>query len=253
MSIKISRELITNTLTRPALRKVNGSSYKLREVRAIIAHWTANTNRGADAMANRNYFNNGSPGLGGTFRSASAHYCVDSTEIVQCLPDDEVGFHVGGARYKKDGYKVMEGYRGLTPNYFTIGFEMCVNSDGDWNETVAKSAELAAYLLTKHGLTLDNLLRHYDITGKDCPKMYLDEAKWGHFKYLVNLVMNTNPSYSRRYKSTSNDLNVRYGPGVQYQIAYSLKKDEPVVVFDRTPTGWAQIGEGLYVNSKYLI
>lgn len=254
MSIKISRELITNTLTRPALRKVNGGNYKLREVRAIIAHWTANTSKGADAMANRNYFNNGSPGPGGTFRSASAHYCVDSTEIVQCLPDDEVGFHVGGVRYKRDGYKVIEGYRGLTPNYFTIGFEMCVNSDGDWNYTRTNSIQLAAYLLIKHGLTLDNLLRHYDITGKDCPKMFIDESEWRIFKNAVEtqLLKYAQRDWVRK-TNTANNLNVRFGPGIQYGVNYFLQKNEPVVVFNQTASGWAQIGEGLYVNSKYLI
>lgn len=251
--LQINRQLITNTLTRPALRKVNGANYNLREVRAIIAHWTANKNKGAHAMANRNYFNNGSPGPGGTFRSASAHYCVDSNQIVQCLPDNEVGFHIGGARYKSAGMNLMKGYRGLTPNYFAIGFEMCVNSDGDWDKTRSNSVQLAAHLLFKHGLGIDSLLRHYDITGKDCPKMYIDESLWGHFKYLVNLVLQTEYSQYRRAVVSTNDLNVRSGPNATSGVVRVLSKGEPVVIFRTLANGWAEIESNQFVNSKFLI
>lgn len=253
MSIKINRQLIQNPLTRPALRTKNGSTYYLREVRAIVAHWTANTNKGAHAMANRNYFNNGSPGPGGTFRSASAHYCIDSDQIVQCLPDDEVGFHIGGARYRPIGQRLMAGFRGLTPNYFAIGFEMCVNSDGIWEQTKDKSVDLAAYLLFKHGLGIERLIRHFDVTGKDCPRMYINNADWHGFKSVVSSRLNNYTEYRRRAKCATTDLNVRSGPGTAHPVIFTLKKDEPVVVFRVTPNGWAEIGDGLFCNSKFII
>lgn len=249
--LKIKQALITHPLTRPAIRAINGKQYKLRAVRAIIAHWTANTNRGADAMANRNYFNNGSPGIGGTFRAASAHYCVDSDEIVQCLPDDEVGFHIGGSRYKPDGMKIMSGYKGLTPNYFAIGFEMCVNVDGDWIKTRASSAELAAYLLFKHRLGINDLLRHYDITGKDCPKMFIKEDDWAYFKYLVNVCLYQLRD-CKRARVSSKELNVRKGPGAEHYIDSVLKQGEPVVVYPGGSRPWVCIGEDQFVNQNYL-
>lgn len=254
MSIKIKQALITHPLTRPAIRAVNGKQYKLRSVRAIIAHWTANTTKGANAMANRNYFNNGSPGIGGTFRAASAHYCVDSNEIVQCLPDNEVGFHIGGSRYYEPGRRIMAGYKSLTPNYFAIGFEMCVNSDGDWNKTRENSVDLAAYLLFKHKLTINDLLRHYDITGKDCPKMYIDEAQWGHFKYMVNLVLTDYNNKCFRATVSPTNLNARSGPGTQHPVVKVLNQGEPVVCYPGASTnGWVPIGETEFVNTKYLI
>lgn len=249
--IQINRQLLTNPLTRPALRAKNGSAYQLKAVRAIVAHWTANTNKGAHAMANRNYFNNGSPGPGGTFRSASAHYCVDSTQIVQCLPDNEVGFHVGGVKYRPDGIRLMSGYKNVTPNYFTIGFEMCVNADGDWLKTYAYSIELAAYLLKRHGLSTDNLLRHYDITGKDCPKMLLEEVQWQSFKWYVGrqLLQWENLPVA---EVMTDRLNVRSGPSVDKGVIRSIDKGERVILFDVRPDGWAQIEQNQFINTKYV-
>lgn len=262
---KIKPALITNSKTRPALRAGSGNKYYLREVRAIIAHWTANTGRGANAQANRNYFNNGSPGPNGTFRAASAHYCVDDKGIIQCLPDNEVGYHVGAVRYKLDGLRIMRGYGGLTPNYFTIGFEMCVNSDGDWQETKNNSIALAAHLLFLHGLKISDLLRHYDITGKDCPKMYVDAktwngklnwdalVEWDSFKFSVELHLSNYYSNYRRAIVSTNGLNVRNGAGTEYGVVEVLKKGDPVIVYIEEKTiEWVSIGENKFVNKRYL-
>lgn len=117
------KQMLTNKTNRPFLRDQNECA--IRQLKGIVAHWTANTKKGADARANRNYFN-------GSAMYASAHYIVDDGEIIQCIPDNEVGYHVGANSYKPDGERIME-KSGLSPNYFLIGFEMCVNDDGDWN------------------------------------------------------------------------------------------------------------------------
>ena len=163
--LPIKKAFLTNH-NRPALG--NRSFYTIRKLKGIIAHWTANTGWGANAIANRNYFNT-------TTRKASAHYIVDDHSIVQCLPDSEVGYHVGAKSYKPIGMAIKEGR--LTPNFFTIGFEMCVNMDGDWDKTYQNSVELAQYLLNKYNFTINELYRHYDITGKLCPKMMIEEKE----------------------------------------------------------------------------
>jgi peptidoglycan hydrolase-like protein with peptidoglycan-binding domain len=143
-------------------------------------HWTANEGKGADAVANRNYFNS-------TNRGASAHYIVDDHQIIQCIPDDEVAWHVGASKYRTIGEMVRE--KPFGPNYFLIGIEMCVNRDGDWSKTYRNSIELVAYLLKKYNLTINNIYRHFDITGKDCPKMMIEESDWTTFKNDVLKVM----------------------------------------------------------------
>lgn len=254
--IQIDRQLLTHTFTRPAIRPKSKASgeYSIKEVRAIVAHWTANTDKGADAQANRNYFNNGSPGPKGTLRAASAHYCVDDHSIIQCLPDHEVGFHVGAKNYLPAGISLIRG-TSLTPNHFTVGFEMCVNMDGDWAKTYENSARLAAWLLLKHNLGVDQLLRHHDITGKDCPKMMLDAKVWERFKADV---WQYRMYYAGKdlfpFRVTSKELNVRSGPGTAQPPLYVLAQGEVVLASGDgvTRREWVEIESGKFVNSKYL-
>ena len=250
--LPITRLLISHPVTRPFLK--NPNKYRIRKVRAVVSHWTANTQKGANALANRNYFNNGSPQAGGKTRQASAHFCVDDHSIVQCLPEYEVAYHVGAARYRAEGYELFKGYPGLSPNYFTVGYEMCVNSDGDWEMTRAHSVDLSAHLLIKHGLGIESLIRHYDVTGKDCPKMFLDDAPWAHFKNDVLLVLKAYESEGAiQLKVSSKGLNVRSGPGTEHPIRYELFQGEPVVAFrDKQIGDWVVVGEQEWVNSKYL-
>ena len=172
---KITELLLTNH-NRPYLK--NPEFYQIRELKAIVLHWTANLNKGANAKAHYNYHNT-------TQRKASAHYFVDSKEIVQILPDNEVGYHVGDRAtldkttrkrgYAITGQEIIKGTR-LTPNFFTVGIEMCVNLDGDFKETLRNTVELIRYLRSIHGANIP-LVRHYDVTGKKCPKHKV-HGKW---------------------------------------------------------------------------
>lgn len=250
--LPITRQLITHRHTRPFLR--DAERFRIRQTRAIVCHWTANTKKGADAQANRNYFNNGSPGPGGTLRAASAHYCVDDHSIVQCIPDGEVAYHVGARKYNTIGYALFGDAPALTPNYFTVGYEMCVNSDGNWELTRGHSIDLAAHLLVKHELTIQSLYRHFDVTGKDCPKMLLDPKAWSEYRAEVLMVL-------RQYAIegatpqvvASKGLNIRKGPGIEHEIRYELAKGERVVVFPNRREGdWVVVGQEEWVNLKYL-
>jgi len=158
----------------------NRPGEKIIKLKGIVIHWTANTNKGANALANRNYFNT-------TDRNASAHYIIDDKNIIRCIPDDEIAYHVGASNYTAIGNQIRED--GYTPNYFLIGIEMCVNSDADWSKVYQNTVELAAFLLKKHNLTIDDMYRHYDITGKDCPKMMIAQKEWDLFKNRVKAYM----------------------------------------------------------------
>lgn len=158
----------------------NRPKKKIIKLKGIVIHYTGNYKKGADAKANRNYFN-------GTNDAVSAHYIVDDKTIIRCVPDDEIAYHVGAKSYTSIGQKIREG--SYTPNYFLIGIEMCVNNDGDWQKTYQNTIELAAYLLQKYKLTVLDLYRHYDITGKICPAMMINEADWNVFREAVKKKM----------------------------------------------------------------
>ena len=162
----------------------NNRPRKKLDPKGICIHWTANTNKGANAKANRNYFEN-HPKI-----YASAHYVVDDTYIVRCIPEDEIAWHCGGERNTELANRLFGGKQ----NNYLIGIEMCVNSDGNWEETYKNSVWLVADILKRHNWGIDKIYRHHDMTGKDCPKMMTKfisggEKYYQKFKNDVNTLL----------------------------------------------------------------
>ena len=239
----IQRKLLTHPISRPALR--NPSKYALRELRGLVMHWTANESRGANALANRNYFNLGS-------RYASAHFIVDDHSTIQCIPENEVAYHVGAKRYLEAGQKIMAG-GSLNPNYYTLGIEMCVNKDGDWDKTYQNSVSLAAFLFYKFQMPENSLYRHFDITGKDCPKMMIEPEPWERFINDVSVaVMGFHLQIIGRGSVNTSGLNVRTGPGTQYDILGQLAEGDPVLIFEEQGN-WVRIEPGGWVHAAFII
>lgn len=147
--------LITNKTARPGTKITS---------KGLVIHWTANVSKGANAIANRNYFNNPTT-------EASAHYIVDDMQIVRCLPENEMGYHVGAKSYKPEALQQLSSY----PNNCTIGIEMCVNADGHFQAMYQNTLKLAADILKRYGWGIHNLWRHYDITGKNCPAFFVSD------------------------------------------------------------------------------
>ena len=212
-------------------------------------HWTANTKRGADALANRNYFNNGAPGPNGSTRAASAHYCVDDFESIQVMPTNEVAFHCGDkpmGKYKKAGRELITEKGAPTPNYYTIGIEMCVNEDGYWPSTYARAAELAARELLRYGLPLEGgLLRHFDITGKRCPGMMLTDQEWTDFKAAVrDQITHLQSLVLFSAVCNTEKTNLRPLPGVQNTPIGTLYQGEPVLITETNGNWQKVLGSG---------
>lgn len=245
----ITQHFITHPITRPAVRPNTGSTYMLRRASAVVMHWTANKSSGADALAHREFFNNGSPGAGGVPRAASAHYGVDSWRAIQYIPTNEVAFHCGDkplGRYKKAGRDLITQKGAPTPNYYTIGIEMCVNEDGDWAKTYTRSAELAARELVRFNLPIEGgLLRHFDITGKKCPDMMLKEEDWIAFKAAVRDQITALESRMLwRGVCNTEKTNVRPLPGMKSGPVGTLYQGEPVLISERSGNWLRVIGSG---------
>ena len=135
----------------------------------IVIHDTGNTNAGADAEAHYNYF-------GGANRNASAHYFVDDHQIIQVIEDSNAAWHCGDGKGK---YGIK--------NSNSIGVEICVNQDGDYDKAVSNAVELAATLLKKYNLSLDRLKRHYDASRKTCPAS-MSANNWAAWELFVSAV-----------------------------------------------------------------
>ena len=146
--------LSVNSYSRPgiALNAVNG----------IVVHYTANP--GSSAKDNRDYFEN----LRFTHKTkASSHYVIGlEGEILQLVPLDEMS------------------YASNSRNTDTIAIECCHPDDsGKFNDATYKSlVDLVAWLCTRFNLSTDKVIKHYDVTGKNCPKYFVEhEDAWNKF------------------------------------------------------------------------
>lgn len=117
---------------------------------------------------------------------ASAHYFVDETSIWQSVKDKDRAWHCGGGLQGSNGHAF---YQKCT-NSNSIGIEMCCKktSDGRWyfeEETIKNTVDLIKHLMAKHNIPIERVIRHYDVTGKNCPAPYVDEGEWAKFKEKV--------------------------------------------------------------------
>lgn len=133
----------------------------------IVIHDTGNKGKGANANAHFNYFNGGN-------RNSSADFFVDDSQILQVNDYTKYyTWHCG------DGH----GKYGIT-NYNSVGIEICINSDGNYNRAFAKAVELTKYLMKQLGIPIERVVRHYDASRKNCPTSMSgnDWKLWDNFK-----------------------------------------------------------------------
>jgi len=136
------------------------------DIKYIVIHDTGNKRKGANAYAHYRFFNSRN-------RRASAHYFVDDKEILQLVEDYNASWHCG------DG----KGKYGIT-NHNSIGVEICINEDGDYDKAVENTVDLVKYLMEKHDVPLDRVIRHYDASRKICPRSMSKNnwERWWKFK-----------------------------------------------------------------------
>ena len=135
-------------------------------ISGVVIHYTANP--GSSAQENRDYFN----GLQYSQETqASSNFIVGlEGEIIQCVPTWEIA------------------YASNERNSDTVSIEVChPDESGKFTESSYRSlVQLTAWLCVKFGLTEDDVIRHYDVTGKICPKYFVDdEEAWEAFKENV--------------------------------------------------------------------
>ena len=150
-----------------ALNNNNHFGRKNRE-EYITVHQTGNTDIGADAHAHANYMMNGSP--------ATWHFTVSDDTVVQHYPTDYSLWHAG------DGSG--------TGNLHSIGIELCINRDGDYNRTVETGAKLVEYLMRVKDIPLNRVVQHNRWSGKDCPRQIRAGKNGYTWERFLNLAKN---------------------------------------------------------------
>ena len=142
--------------------KVDGDSRRgvyLEGIRDIVIHYVGNP--GSTAQQNRDYYANPSS-------EVSSHFVIGlKGEIIQCIPLHE--------KSSASNHR----------NKDTISIEVChPDESGKFTDASYQSlVKLIAWLLDICDLDSDDVIRHYDITGKQCPLYFVThEDAWEQFK-----------------------------------------------------------------------
>ena len=163
----VTRELLTvNQWSRPGtpLEKIDG----------VVIHYVGNP--GTSAEANRNYFESLSSGADGVY--ASSHFIVGlEGEVLECVPLTEIA------------------YASNSRNQDTVSIEVChPDETGEFSTvTYDRVVELTAWLCREFHLDPEtDVIRHYDVTGKDCPRYYVENPEaWERLLLDVSAEMTT--------------------------------------------------------------
>ncbi len=131
----------------------------LTDIKNIVIHYVGNPD--TSAQNNRDYFNK-------IDTRVSSHFVVGlEGEVIQCVPLNEMS--AASNNRNKD----------------TISIEVCHPDDtGEFLDSTYQSLiELTSYLCHEFSLDENDIIRHYDITGKICPKYYVEnEDAWEQMK-----------------------------------------------------------------------
>ena len=144
--------------------------YLLEEVKGIVIHYIGNPD--TTALQNRNYFESLATSHE---RHASSNFIIGlDGEIIQCVPVDEIA------------------YASNQRNEDTLSIEIChPDETGMFTKKSYESAvRLTAWLCDRLGLKADDVIRHYDVLGKECPLYFVENPDaWAAFKSEIKKEM----------------------------------------------------------------
>ena len=209
----------------------------------IAIHYTGN--RTDSARNNAKYFKSGK-------RHASAHYFVDSTEIVQIVRDSDASWGVG----KKYGNARLWG---KCTNANSINIEMCSTNGKIDDATIKNTADLVRSFMTRYNIPIQNVARHYDVCAKRCPGwdgwLPNNESEWNR---LIAMIQNTAPAVERHlvpvpqpsgvsgvlYKVTTSSLNIRADHNAS-SAKRGCIRDMGTYTITETHGNWGKLASGM--------
>lgn len=136
----------------------------LTDIDGVVIHYVGNP--GTTAAANRNYFESLSSGKPGIY--ASSHFVIGlEGEVIQCVPLTEIAYASNSRN--DDTVSIEVCHPDETGVFLPASYDRCV--------------ELTAWLCREfHLKPEEDVIRHYDVTGKLCPLYYVeDPAAWDAF------------------------------------------------------------------------
>lgn len=151
---------------------------KRKNVKYIVIHNTGN--KGDTAKNNALYFAKNNA------REVGAHFFVDQEGIIyRSIPTNRTAWAVGGAKYSG-----TEGgtYHGKCTNYNSVSIELCDIVDKEPSEKMIKSVKWLVKYIQKYCVNADTIIRHWDVTGKNCPAIMAgkNDKEWKKFKKEIS-------------------------------------------------------------------
>lgn len=151
-----------------------GGKRNTGNIKYLVYHYTGND--GDTDEGNGKHFHN-------HIVKASAHYFVDDDSVTQSVPDNYIAYSVGGKCQSKHHplYNICK-------NANSISIEMCdcfKNGTVEiTDKTLENAIELGKMLMKKYNISIDRVIRHYDVNGKACPNCnnFLNDNAWNAFK-----------------------------------------------------------------------
>ena len=220
----------------------------------VAVHYVGNP--GTTALNNRNYFNNLAKNHS---RYVSSNYIVGlDGEVLECVPPEEIAYCTNQA------------------NEYSISIECChPDSTGKFTDaTETALAELCVYLLKRYGLTADDIIRHYDVTGKQCPLYWaptkyqpaeVANGRFAAFKDRVRNMLGNAPDVPESVeelpfcvKIIDNALNIRKAPGTSSEVVGVIRGGGIYTIVDTEMVGtvkWGKLKSGIgwiSLGDKYV-
>ena len=244
----------------------------------IAVHYVGNP--GTTALNNRNYFEglkNQKPDSTGKYcltsdgkyliynggrvaiRYVSSNYIVGlDGEVLECVPPEEIAYCTNQA------------------NEYSISIECChPDATGKFTDaTETALAELCVYLLKRYGLTAADIIRHYDVTGKQCPLYWsptkyqpaeVANGRFAAFKNRVRDMLGNAPDVPESVeelpfcvKIIDSALNIRKAPGTSSEVVGVIRGGGIYTIVDTEMVGsvrWGKLKSGIgwiSLGEKYV-
>ena len=164
----------------------------------IVVHYTGGRNDNGCAKAIANAMQTWK-------RTVSTHYLIGDDGIYQCVEERNAAWHVGGYSCANK----CAACNGVAIGVDLVEHKRCTGTgsvnDRDWyftEKVFHDGAQLVAMLADKHHIPTDHIVRHYDVTGKWCPRPFVGndtnevtgktgEYAWHRFLNAVETRRNT--------------------------------------------------------------
>lgn len=166
----------------------NNASRGVGDIKYIVIHYFGSL---GTARAVANYF-------ASAYRGASAHYSLDEGDTVyQSVLEEDIAWHCGTSGAYVHPYCRNRNSIGIEVRPYKLDPSTASSAMvRDWyftDEIVDNLVEFTKMLMKKYNIPVENVVRHYDVTGKWCPRPFMGDdineyygtsgnAQWEKFK-----------------------------------------------------------------------